>query len=230
MNGWVKLHRKSLDHWLYNESRPHTRREAWEDMLLLANHSDTKVMIEGELIECKKGQSVMSLKTWAKQFKWSIQQIRTFFKLLQNDEMIIIEGLRKTTRVTICKYEYYQIEQHTDNTEITRKQHGDNTEITTNKNDKKEKNEKKDKYTEDFISFWSSYPKKVGKDDAFKSWQEKEDKPSIDFILNKIEQQKKTDQWQKEKGQFIPNPATYINQGRWHDEIEKKILRPDFTF
>ena len=139
MNGWVKLHRKSLDHWLYNESRPHTRREAWEDILLLANHENTKVMIEGELIECKTGQSVMSLKSWAKQFKWTIQQVRTFFSLLQKDEMLHIEGLRKTTRVTVCNYVNYQYEQHTNNTEITRRQHGDNTETTTNKKGKKDK-------------------------------------------------------------------------------------------
>jgi hypothetical protein len=139
MNGWVRLYRKSLDHWLYNESRPHTRREAWEDMLLLANHSDEKVMIEGELIECKRGQSVMSLKSWAKQFKWSIQQIRTFFKLLQNDNMIVTEGMRKTTRVTICNYEIYQSEQQADNKQTTRRKHGDNKQITTNKNDKNEK-------------------------------------------------------------------------------------------
>ena len=139
MNGWVRLYRKSLDHWLYNESRPHTRREAWEDMLLLANHSDEKVMIEGELIECKRGQSVMSLKSWAKQFKWSIQQIRTFLKLLQNDNMIVTEGMRKTTRVTICNYEIYQSEQQADNKQTTRRKHGDNKQITTNKNDKNEK-------------------------------------------------------------------------------------------
>ena len=85
----------------------------------------------------------------------------------------------------------------------------------------KESKEKKNIYTEDFNSFWSAYPKKVGKDDAFKSWQKK-DKPAIADILAKLEVQKKTDQWQKDGGQFIPNPATYINQARWFDEIAAK--------
>ena len=140
MEGWIKLHRKSLSHWLYNESRPHTRREAWEDMLLLCNHDDEKVLIQGEIIDCKRGQSVMSLKSWAKQFKWTIQKVRTFFILLENDSMIVSEGLRKSTRITICNYEIYQNNQHADNKEITRKQQGDNKEITTNKNEKNEKN------------------------------------------------------------------------------------------
>lgn len=83
----------------------------------------------------------------------------------------------------------------------------------------------------DFDVFWSAYPKKKSKDDALKAWQKKKDKPPIAEILAKLELQKKSDQWQKEAGQFIPYPATYINAGGWHDEIEKKkILRPDFTF
>ena len=119
MEGWIKLHRKALRHWLYNENRPHTRREAWEDMLLLCNHEDSKVLIQGELVDCKKGQSVMSLKSWAKQFKWSIQQLRTFLKLLENDSMITSEGLRKSTRITICNYDIYQDKQQANNKQIT---------------------------------------------------------------------------------------------------------------
>lgn len=120
--GWIKLHRKALDHWLYKENRPHTKREAWEDILLLCNHGNHKILVQGELIECKRGQSIMSLKSWANNFKWSIQKVRTFFNLLKNDNMIEVEGLRKTTRITVCKYDNYQNKQHTDNKEITHKQ------------------------------------------------------------------------------------------------------------
>jgi len=27
------------------------------------------------------------------------------------------------------------------------------------------------------------------------------------------------DQWRKDNGQFIPNPATWLNQRRWEDEL-----------
>jgi hypothetical protein len=143
MSGWIKLYRKSLNHWLYNENRPHTRREAWEDMLLLCNHDNEKILIQGEIINCNRGQSVTSLKSWAKQFKWTIQKVRTFLKMLENDSMIEVEGLRKSTRITICNYEVYQNNQQADNKEITSKQQADNKEITTNKkikNDKKKRN------------------------------------------------------------------------------------------
>jgi uncharacterized protein YdaU (DUF1376 family) len=64
-----------------------------------------------------------------------------------------------------------------------------------------------------FNEFWNFYPKKVGKDKAKIEWNKK--KPKIDDVLKALEWQKDSDQW--DKG-FIPNPATYLSQGRWKDE------------
>lgn len=33
-----------------------------------------------------------------------------------------------------------------------------------------------------------------------------------------LEAAKKCDQWRKDNGQFIPYPATWLNQERWEDE------------
>ena len=44
-------------------------------------------------------------------------------------------------------------------------------------------------------------------------------KPSVLEIIRVIEQQKQSEQWKKEGGQFIPHPATWLNQGRWADEV-----------
>jgi len=54
--------------------------------------------------------------------------------------MINTEGLRKTTRLTVCNYDNYQSEQQANNKETTSSQHTANTQLTTNKNVKKEKN------------------------------------------------------------------------------------------
>ena len=67
-----------------------------------------------------------------------------------------------------------------------------------------------------FEEFWQTYPKKVGKDGALKSWLKT--KPRIDDVLQALAWQKESDQWRRSDGQFIPNPATYLNQGRWQDE------------
>lgn len=141
MEGWIKLHRRSLEHWLYKENRPHTKREAWEDLLLHCNHSDEKILIGNELIECKRGQSIKSLLTWSKTFNWTISKVRRFFILLEKDSMIQTENVKKTTRITICKYEDYQGERNNNETKVKRKRNASETQATTNKN---VKNVKKD--------------------------------------------------------------------------------------
>jgi hypothetical protein len=83
----------------------------------------------------------------------------------------------------------------------------------------KEREKERNTYGDDFLEFWKSYPKKVGKDEAWRAWKKRNgSKPSIEIIVNAVEMQKKSNQWIRDGGQYIPNPATWINQGRWADE------------
>lgn len=73
-----------------------------------------------------------------------------------------------------------------------------------------------------FDEFWAAYPKKVGKKAAQTSWKKlKPDTELHDKIMTAIGRARVTDQWQKEGGRYIPNPTTWINQGRWDDEYEE---------
>jgi len=72
-------------------------------------------------------------------------------------------------------------------------------------------------YMGEFEKFWKEYPRKVGKRAAQKAWK-KNGMPGIDKILEAIVQQRASPQWNTEGGRFIPNPATWLNQGRWDDE------------
>lgn len=70
-----------------------------------------------------------------------------------------------------------------------------------------------------FAEFWKAYPKKVGKAACLKAW--KKLKPTADqfeHIMAALETQKHSNQWQRDGGQYIPNPLTWLNQGRWDDE------------
>lgn len=72
-----------------------------------------------------------------------------------------------------------------------------------------------------FSIFWETYPKKKAKQEAEKAW--KKLNPSeelLRIILRAIGRQKQTEQWQKEKGKYIPYPATWLNNHRWEDETE----------
>lgn len=67
-----------------------------------------------------------------------------------------------------------------------------------------------------FTEFWKAYPRKVGKGAAQKSWDKL--KPDLDQVLAALAWQTKQESWTKDRGQFIPNPGTYLNQKRWEDE------------
>ena len=70
-----------------------------------------------------------------------------------------------------------------------------------------------------FETFWEMYPKKVGKKAAQNVWR-KIDSPitTLELIRAALSWQQLSDQWTKDNGQYIPNPQTYLNQGRWLDQ------------
>jgi hypothetical protein len=73
----------------------------------------------------------------------------------------------------------------------------------------------------DFELFWKSYPKKTGKKAAIKAFKKarKSGLPEIDTLVAIIERQSASGQWKRDNGQYIPNPTTWLNQGRWDDEL-----------
>ena len=71
-----------------------------------------------------------------------------------------------------------------------------------------------------FDQFWNDYPKKISKKKALQSWTRlKPDQELVKVILNAVRNQSRSEQWLKDKGQYIPHPATWLNQERWNDEL-----------
>lgn len=91
------------------------------------------------------------------------------------------------------------------------------TSLSTSKDSLKSLNSLNSSSSE-FEQFWNSYPRKIGKKAAQKAYQQAKDKPTIVELLAAIEKAKTSEQWTKDNGQFIPHPATWLNQGRWTDE------------
>lgn len=77
-------------------------------------------------------------------------------------------------------------------------------------------------YSEDFEIFWTLYPEKKGKGKAFEFWK-KISKKEKDDCIDKIKLQIESNHFKGRDGkEFIPNPATWLNQRRWEDEIKLK--------
>ena len=61
----------------------------------------------------------------------------------------------------------------------------------------------------------------MGKDDARKAFlKRKPDGELLALMLDAIAAQRESQAWTKDGGQYIPNPATWLNQGRWQDETD----------
>jgi ribosomal protein L37AE/L43A len=74
---------------------------------------------------------------------------------------------------------------------------------------------------EGFNKFWAAYPRKVGKGDARRAWsQTLKIRPPIDKVLRAVYAARASKQWQKDLGDFIPHPATWLRGERWDDEME----------
>jgi hypothetical protein len=72
-----------------------------------------------------------------------------------------------------------------------------------------------------FDSFWAAYPKKKAKKDAERAFKAaKVSEAMLDLLLAALERQRRSPEWLKDGGQFIPLPATWLRGGRWEDEIQ----------
>ena len=101
------------------------------------------------------------------------------------------------------------------------------TEKSTENNKERKKKNKKPPISPDgqarFDSFWQVYPRKDAKSKAKEAWAKLEgwgvDDDLMVHILAAGAAQKRTEQWQREGGRFVPMAATWINQRRWEDEV-----------
>jgi hypothetical protein len=77
-----------------------------------------------------------------------------------------------------------------------------------------------------FNTFWNAYPKKKGLSKAYKTFLTLPiDSNKLDDILQAIDISLSSEQWQKENGRFIPEPANWLINERWND-VDKTNFEP----
>lgn len=91
------------------------------------------------------------------------------------------------------------------------------------------------KAADDFSVFWMAYPKKQDKQNAMKAWKKlNPDAETQRKMILAIHAQRASPQWQKDGGQFIPLPSTWLNGRRWEDQPTqaspgKRVSAQDYT-
>ena len=150
MAGWVKIHRSIQDHWIWEDP---VKLKWWLDLIMMANHQENKILINGELVIVSSGERHTSEDKLATRWGVSRNTVRKFLTLLEKDGMISMKKSRQTgTTYKVLNYNVYQgfseekkhqTAQRIEHQTAQQKDNDLNNELHINKNEKNEKNEKK---------------------------------------------------------------------------------------
>ena len=216
MSGWIKLHRSIKEHWLYTEKRKFSKFEAWNDILLTVNFSPAKTIIKGKLINVNRGESILSLESWGKRWRWNKSSVKRFFELLKKDGMIELKSETVTTRLTVCKYDTYQSKENESETQVKRRRNASETHVKPIEEEEERKEEKEDVYRK-----FKHLSLSLGE---FKKLNEVYEKSSIDDILDRIENYSKNTKYS----------SLYLTSNSWLKKdgvkIETKQVKKNYSF
>lgn len=105
MKGWIKLHRKLLFNPIM--SRPNYL-SLWVNLLLKANHEETKMIWNGGVIIIKEGQFIGGRKGLAKQTGISESTVEDILRFLEKEGQIRQQKTNKYRLITILNWKEYQ--------------------------------------------------------------------------------------------------------------------------
>ncbi len=107
--GYIKLYRKIKSSTLWRAERKFSKLEGWIDLLLLAQHKETKVMIDSRTVQLKRGQLLTSQLGLSERWRWSIGKLNKFLKYLKDENRIEFKGENKFTIISILNWDKYQV-------------------------------------------------------------------------------------------------------------------------
>lgn len=186
--GWIKLHRKIQECWIWQE-KPFDKGRAWVDLILSAMHKDKKLLIDNEIIVIERGTFMTSILKLSERWGWSRNKVMRFLDVLESEQMLNTKRTPKGTLVTIIKYEDYQFDETThetpnETTDEPQKKNIKNIKKNNNINNRgkifipptveevqaycKERNNKVD--AQAFVDFYSSKGWMIGKN-KMKDWK-----------------------------------------------------------
>lgn len=144
LGGWIKVHRALSDHHI--SSDPATL-SIWIHLLLLANHKETKRMINGRVIAVQPGQLITSRKSLAAKTGVNESKVERVLTTLKNEQQIEQHGTSKFRVISIVKWAEYQSDEQQNEQQVDSKRTADEQQMNTpeevSSDTKNGKNEKK---------------------------------------------------------------------------------------
>lgn len=217
-DGFIKIYRSSVNSKLYM-SEPFTKWQAWCDLIILAQYSDSTMYVRGIRIDTKRGCVYMSSDNLAKRWKWSRGKVLRFLSELETIRQIVQQKSNVINCISVTNYDKYQSDGTTNGTA-----NGTTSQKKVTKKSKEEDKEKESSLRSDstksvddelsFDKFWDLYDKKVGKDKAISLYENlsRKDKEAI-FKHVPLYKMARPDK------QYRKDPQTYLRNHSWNDEI-----------
>ena len=166
------------------------------------------------MIACMMAQD--TLKRDLKKYEAKVERIKSARNQNPNNNKELLENNNRTEISTKSVRNQYDIVGVNDNVNVNVNVLSKDNEL--NNRDINISCSKEEKNESIFESFWKVYPRKAGKEKCrnwFKSHKPKEE--LVQKMIEAVEEQKKSKQWSDP--QYIPHPYTWLNQGRWEDEL-----------
>ena len=242
--GYVKLWRCIEDTGLIGQP---TAFYLYSYLLLKATHKAKSFVVGGAVFNLDAGQVLIGRNKLADETGLSVQKIRTALELLKKLSFITCKSTNKCTIVSIVNWDTYQQRQPEDNHQdcqqtnqqvnqhLTSAQPAPNHRLTTIqecKNIRTEENNNtphtpqggrgaaSEEYSDDFELFWHEYPNhNSGKKKAYTAFKRALKKVSLAEMLKSLDAHKKSSQWTKDGGAYIPHATTWLNGERWTVEM-----------
>ena len=105
--GYIKLYRRIRRHPLFADQTA-SRLDAWCDLLMSAEWSDTRVRVNGKMLDLLRGQTARSIRFLAARWKWSNGKVSRFLAELEAENMVEQSRQNLTTVISIVNYDAYQ--------------------------------------------------------------------------------------------------------------------------
>lgn len=191
----------------------------------------------------ERGKLSKTIDQWARILRVSIEEAGRILTYIQREKIGDVSPLGfplgsqlSDTILTVISRRMYRDEKDRINNNLRQKKHyekhksntNDNTKLTTPSSSTSSSKASKDSLKTlktktlepdgSFDIFWNLYPRKTAKENARKSWSKipQTDRPILMIALEKQIQAGHLNLNEKE---FIPHPATWLNQKRWEEEI-----------
>ena len=220
-DGWIKIYR-SLKNKSWFKKAEHL--QLWIYLLIEVNHKGKEFLFAGEPIKLLPGQTLTGRKKIALETGISESKVERLLTYFEKKECQIEQQKSNKNRIiSIVNWVQYQnIEQQVNNNRTTSEQ-----QVNTNKNEKKEKNEKNKNLFVFFEKLWKDYPRKDGKKEAERHFNNSVQTDDDCYHIEKALQNYKTHILNKKtEYQFIKMGSTWFNNWRDWIEVDADVFTP----